>query len=124
MPRGSRSSCEPKCTASDILAQSLMVRRRSTSSEKSYESAMTEAHRDAVIKDGQRPVTLTLLIVCAALVSLFVSPNPYGVLGALFGCLALMIAYVDSRNFIIPDWLTGAGLLLGHAGAVALRAQN
>jgi len=84
---------------------------------------MTEAHRDAVIKEGQRPVTLILLIVCAALVSLSVSPNPYGVLGALFGCLALMIAYVDSRTFIIPDWLTGAGLLLGLASAVALRAQ-
>ena len=84
---------------------------------------MTEAHRDAVIKDGQRPVTLILLIACAAVVSLFVSPNTYGVLGALFGSLALMIAYVDSRTFIIPDWLTGAGLLLGLASAVALRTQ-
>ena len=84
---------------------------------------MTEAHHDAVIKDGRRPVTLILLIVCAALVSLSVSPNPYGALGALFGCLTLMIAYIDSRTFIIPDWLTGSGLLLGFAGAIVLRGQ-
>lgn len=84
---------------------------------------MSEAQRDAAIKDGQRPFVLISLIVCAASVSLAVSPSLYGLLGALFGCLALIIAYIDSRSFIIPDLLTGAGLILGLASAIALRGQ-
>jgi leader peptidase (prepilin peptidase)/N-methyltransferase len=65
---------------------------------------------------------LTALIALAAVaVSLVFVPGLRGYLGAGLAIIAVAIAYVDARRFIIPDELTVAGLILalGNARAMA-----
>jgi leader peptidase (prepilin peptidase)/N-methyltransferase len=54
------------------------------------------------------------LAVVASLVS---EPNLTGIVGAALAVVAVTIAVIDWRHFIIPDWLnsTGFGLALIHA---------
>jgi leader peptidase (prepilin peptidase)/N-methyltransferase len=53
----------------------------------------------------------------AVVVSLVSEPNLIGILGAALAVVAVTIAVIDWRHFIIPDWLnlTGFGLALIHA---------
>lgn len=45
--------------------------------------------------------------------SIVVSPNMVGVLGAALSIAMIAIAVIDRRDFIIPDQLNAAGLVLG-----------
>jgi leader peptidase (prepilin peptidase) / N-methyltransferase len=68
------------------------------------------------------PVTLTsvaLIAAAAVYVSLVSAPGMIGFLGAGLALVTLAIAVIDSRSFIIPDWLNAVGgsLALMHAAA-------
>jgi leader peptidase (prepilin peptidase)/N-methyltransferase len=65
------------------------------------------------------PLSVTGCLAAAAVVitSLVSEPNLIGALGAALGLIAVSIAVIDWRYFIIPDWLnlTGFALALLHA---------
>jgi leader peptidase (prepilin peptidase)/N-methyltransferase len=62
-----------------------------------------------------------LVALIAIVVSLVVVPGLRGYLGAGLALIAVAIAYVDARRFIIPDELSIAGLILalGNARVIA-----
>jgi leader peptidase (prepilin peptidase)/N-methyltransferase len=54
-----------------------------------------------------------LVAICAAATSIIVVPGPGGVIGAVLAVLLTAIATIDGRQFIIPNYLTAAVVLLG-----------
>jgi leader peptidase (prepilin peptidase)/N-methyltransferase len=62
-----------------------------------------------------------LVALVAIVISMVFVPGLRGYLGAGLAVIAVAIAYVDARRFIIPDELTVAGLILalGNARAMA-----
>ncbi len=64
-------------------------------------------------------IGLVALAACAA--SLIAVPGLAGLLGAGLALIAIAIAIVDARHFIIPNELSAAGLVLGlvYAGITA-----
>jgi len=60
---------------------------------------------------------IALAAGAAAVLSLAVSPDLNGALGAGLAALMLAIAVIDARSFIIPDELTAAALALGFLNA-------
>jgi leader peptidase (prepilin peptidase)/N-methyltransferase len=64
---------------------------------------------------------LTALIALSAVIaSIVLVPGLRGYLGAGLALIAVAIAYVDARRFIIPDELSVAGLILALANARAV----
>jgi len=55
---------------------------------------------------------------CAVLASLAVTPGSTGIAGAALAAVAVDIAVVDRRAFIIPDPLNALAFVVGLAGAV------
>ena len=62
-----------------------------------------------------------LVALSAVVISLMSVPGLRGYLGAGLALIAMAIAYVDARRFIIPDELSVAGLILalGNARVIA-----
>ncbi|HEV8463536.1 MAG TPA: A24 family peptidase [Pseudolabrys sp.] len=48
----------------------------------------------------------------AVYVSLVIAPGTIGLLGAGLSLIMVAIAVIDGRSFIIPDWLSAAGIVL------------
>jgi len=70
---------------------------------------------------AQAPTRLAVVaaVACGAAFSLVLAPDLHGLLGAVLAGLAVLIAAIDARYFIIPDELTVTTLVLGLAAAVA-----
>jgi len=64
-----------------------------------------------------RAVAIALLVVAAATVSILAAPGVPGLLGAGLALIAIAIAAVDARHFIIPDELSAAGFALALINA-------
>ena len=68
----------------------------------------------------ERPLAVcvvTLVAVAACVVSVIVAPGLPGILGAGLALIAIAIAVIDARWFIIPNELSAAGFALGLANA-------
>ncbi|MDC7787284.1 A24 family peptidase [Rhodoplanes sp. TEM] len=50
---------------------------------------------------------------CGAAASLWIEPGPGGLLAAGLAAVAVAIAAIDARRFVIPDALSATGLVLG-----------
>lgn len=61
-----------------------------------------------------------LIALSAVVASIVLVPGLRGYLGAGLALIAVSIAYVDARRFIIPDELSVAGLILALANARAV----
>ena len=68
-------------------------------------------------------VAVAAILIAATAISLIVSTNARGILGALLAALTIAIAVTDARRWIIPDELNAAAFVLGHLHA-ALTAQE
>lgn len=64
-------------------------------------------------RDARERVGLAAAGLGALLASFAVSPDGRGALGGALGALALAIAWIDSRRFIVPDVLSAAAFALG-----------
>src|SRR5215470_2578990 len=71
------------------------------------------AVRSRLAVDG----TIVCALFAAVVISMVVAPDLRGVMGALLALVALAIAVVDGRHFIIPNELSAAGLVLGLVNA-------
>jgi leader peptidase (prepilin peptidase) / N-methyltransferase len=71
------------------------------------------AARSRKVVDG----TIVGASFAAVVISMVVAPDLHGVMGALLALVALAIAVVDGRHFIIPNELSAAGLVLGLVNA-------
>jgi len=68
----------------------------------------------------ERPLAVcivALVAVAACVVSVMVAPGPPGYFGAGLALIAIAIAVIDARWFIIPNELSAAGFALGLANA-------
>ena len=61
--------------------------------------------------------------VLAAVISVWVAPGTRGVLGAALALVAIAIAAVDLRRYVIPDEFVAAGVLLAFVQAAALEDE-
>lgn len=71
---------------------------------------------------ARRPLdrlTVAAAAIAGSAVSLALAPDARGLLGAALAVLAVLIAAVDARYFIIPNELTAAALALGLCSAAA-----
>lgn len=57
--------------------------------------------------------------IALASISLIISPNVVGILGAALAIVAIAIADIDRRRFVIPNWLNGVGVVVGVLYAIA-----
>jgi len=74
----------------------------------------------------ERPLvacTIVAVAIAACAVSLIAAPGLAGFLGAALALIALAIAVIDARWFIIPNELTAAGFALGLVYAAATEPQ-
>ena len=55
--------------------------------------------------------------LCVLSASIVAAPGVEGALGGALGIVALRIAYIDARRFLVPDVLSGAAFALGLAHA-------
>jgi leader peptidase (prepilin peptidase)/N-methyltransferase len=60
-----------------------------------------------------------LVAIAAVVISILSAPSAIGVLGAGLALVAMAIAVVDWRSFVIPDALNAAGLVLAMVHAAA-----
>ena len=64
-------------------------------------------------------LTAGLVAIAAVVISILSAPSAIGVLGAGLALVALAIAVVDWRSFVIPDALNAAGFVLAMVDAAA-----
>jgi leader peptidase (prepilin peptidase)/N-methyltransferase len=87
---------------------------------KSMLAQATAILTDRLAVSGAREALAFSTIAFAAIgASIARAPGPIGLLGAGLAFVALTIAAIDRRRFIIPNALTAAGFALGIAHAVA-----
>ena len=67
-----------------------------------------------------RQALIVAAAVAAVTISIIAAPGTAGWLGAALALLAIAIAAIDARHFIIPDSLNAAGLALGLLCAATL----
>jgi leader peptidase (prepilin peptidase) / N-methyltransferase len=71
-----------------------------------------------------KSAALAVLACAMAGVSLAAAPGAQGWFGAALALLALAIAVIDARSFLIPDWLSAAAFLLALADTANGALQN
>jgi len=75
----------------------------------------------------ERPLAACAIVaaaVAACVISLIAAPGVGGILGAALGLIAIAVAVIDARWFIIPNELTAAGFALGLVYAAATEPQR
>ena len=80
-----------------------------------WSNLMSQTLESGFARDEVAGVVALAATIAATLILL---PNQYGIVGSGLAVLMIAIAAVDSRRFIIPNELTGAGLALGFLYAV------
>lgn len=107
------------------------MRRRTSRASISEASAAEASARMPARPDRTTPfggaascAGLLALAGAATFVSIAVAPGPAGLFGAGLALLALVIAAIDARSFIIPNELNAALLALGLAHAAMIASEG
>ena len=69
-------------------------------------------------------LTAGVVAIAAVVLSILSAPSAIGVLGAGLALVAMAIAVVDWRSFVIPDALNAAGFSFGNGACGRARARH